>query len=240
LAGEHTPVLSSKTISFGSNFSYKNTKLTIETYYKTQNGLSVLLRPKLTNREEPDVQKLDYRIFYGDSYNYGLDLMWTYNTGNYSSQLAYTYSIFNQRFKQIFRNSYHPAPTDTRHQIKLIQSYKWDNWLFDLNFIYSSGTPYFDFSKLEHNSHRADISYQDYIKFLPDYFRADASINYKVTVFGKHTMIKLAVFNLTNRTNITERRLIITNRDFNPNNRLIQSQTNLLNRTVNIGIRIEL
>jgi len=240
LADNHTPVLSSNTISFGGKLNYKNTTLTIETYYKTQNGLSILLRPKPSNRNETDPQKQEYKIFYGDSYNYGLDLMWTQNIGNYSNQLSYTYSIFNQRFRQIFHNRYYPAPTDTRHQIKLIQSYTWNKWSFGLNFIYSSGTPYFDFSNLNRDSHRSEILFEDYIRYLPDYFRSDLSINYKLSIFNKQSSIKLTVFNLTNRTNITERRLIHTNRDFNPNNStsLFQSQTNLLNRTVNVGIRI--
>ncbi len=242
LADNSTPVLSSKTFSIGCTYDNHKSKINLEVYYKTQDGQSILLRPKPTKRDEPNPINLNYNIFYGDTYIYGLDIMWSQTLGNYTSQLAYTYSVFNQRFKQIFRNEYHPAPDDTRHHLKLIQNYKWNKWNFGLNLIYSSGTPYFDFSDLKRTRHRSEINFENYIKFLPDYFRSDASIAYSFKIYSKNAQLNFSIFNLTNRMNISDRRLISANRDFNPENplRLIQSQTNLLKRSVNIGVKIKL
>ena len=242
LADNSTPVLSSKTFSIGCTYDNHKSKINLEVYYKTQDGQSILLRPKPTKRDEPNPINLNYNIFYGDTYIYGLDIMWSQTLGNYTSQLAYTYSVFNQRFKQIFRNEYHPAPDDTRHHLKLIQNYKWNKWNFGLNLIYSSGTPYFDFSDLKRTRHRSEINFENYIKFLPDYFRSDASIAYSFKIYSKNAQLNFSIFNLTNRMNISDRRLISANRDFNPDNplRLIQSQTNLLKRSVNIGVKIKL
>ncbi len=242
LANKSTPVLSSKTYSIGCTYDNHKSKINLEFYYKTQDGQSILLRPKPTKRDKPNPINLNYNIFYGDTYIYGLDMVWSQTLGNYTGQLAYTYSVFNQRFKQIFKNEYHPAPDDTRHQLKLIQNYRLNKWNFGLNLIYSSGTPYFDFSDLKRASHRSEINFEDYIKFLPDYYRSDASITYSFKIYGKNTQLNFSIFNLTNRMNISDRRLISTNKDFNPNNplRLIQSQTNLLKRFVNIGIKFKL
>ncbi len=242
LASNSTPVLTSNNISIGSKLTYAKSTITIEAFHKTLNGLSTLLRPAPTSRNDHGMVNENYKIFYGDSYNYGLDILWLQKIKNYSSQLSYTYSILNQRFNQVFKNRYHPAPNDTRHQIKWINSYTWNNWRLGLNFIYSSGTPYFDFSNLTKDSHRSKIVFENFIEYLPDYFRSDFSINYKLNFFKKNMIFGLTVFNLSDRVNISERRIINTGRGFNPKNTpgLIRSQTNLLSRTINIGIKLKI
>ena len=123
-----------------------------------------------------------------------------------------------------------------------MQNYSVNKFELGLNFIYSSGTPYFDFSQLERSQNRDKINFENYIQYLPDYFRSDFSVIYNFKMLNYQSKFVISVFNLTNRINITNRQIINANREntVNESTNLFGSQTNLLSRTINFGIKIRL
>jgi len=241
LSNDKIPILKAINFAFGCNYNSSNTSFEIELYHKRKKGLSTLLNTHPGNHEkELPENKIMYQTFFGDGYVSGFDILWIQKIKNYQSQLAYTLSFNNQRFERIFRNHLYPSPDDSRHQIKWVNSYRIKRFEVGLNFIYSSGTPYFDFSELDRSKNRRKIDFRDYIRNLPDYFRSDLSLTYNAKILSKKSQFTLSIFNLTNRINVTNKQIIVSERENGDNNNLFGSQTNLLSRTFNIGVKLEL
>ena len=95
---------------------------------------------------------------------------------------------------------------------------------------------------MERSQNRDKISFENYIQYLPDYFRSDFSVIYNFKMLNYQSKFVISVFNLTNRINIPNRQIINANREntVNESTKLFGSQTNLLSRTINFGIKIRL
>ena len=239
LADNTDPILSANNYSLGCTYKNHNSYFIFELYQKNREGLSILLLPRVGN--ETQTSYSDYKIIFGNGYVKGLDLMWVQKIKNYKSQISYTYSINKRQFSQSFQNQYYPSPDDSRHQLKWAQNYSLKKWEFGLNLIYSSGTPYFDLSDINKDENRKLLDFNNYIKNLPDYFRADISTGYNFNLLNQKAKIELSVFNLTNRTNISNKQVIYSNNELNTNkSKFVNSQNDLLSRTVNIGFKIKI
>jgi len=243
LADATLPILSATNLAFGTWYKTNNSSLNIELYRKFKNGVSnlVLVKPGFENEQsEPNIP--EYRILLGDGKIWGLDLLYQYKWKKYQTQLAYTYSVNDQKFPMINGGEYIPDPDDSRHQVKWIQNYDINAFSIGLNTIYSSGNPYFDFSEVDKNIPRRELDIDEYINYLPDYFRIDASIKYNFKSKNYPTDIIFSVFNLTNRANLDNKLLIYTdkgNQSPSPSD-ILGSQTKLLSRTINLGLNIKI
>lgn len=239
LVGEDDPILSANNYSIGCSYKNTNSYFVFEMFQKNRDGISVLLlqRPGIQNQPP----KNEYKIFYGNGYIKGFDIMWVQKIKNYQCQISYTYSVNKRRFKHTFKNQYYPSPDDSRNQLKWVNNINLKNWEFELNLIYSSGTPYFDFSELEIDKTRKLLDFNDYLTHIPDYFRSDISMGYNFQFLNKTSKLVLSVFNLTNRINISNNQLIYSGNETNDNkSKFVNSQNDLLSRTINLGFNIKI
>lgn len=239
LADSNDPILSANNYSIGSTYKNNNSYFVFELFQKNRDGLSILLLTRPGNQDQTQMD--EYKIIYGNGYIKGLDLMWVQKIKNYQSQISYTYSINKRRFQQTFQNEYYPSPDDSRHQLKWTNNYNINKWEFGVNLIYSSGTPYFDFSELNNVENRRLLDFNDYLTHLPDYFRTDISAGYNFKFLNQTSKIVLSVFNLTNRINISNKQFIYSGNEPNDNkSKFVNSKNDLLSRTINIGINIKI
>lgn len=218
----------------------------MEAYYKRlyQQVAYALLRPGIAGSETRKTSRGDYQTYTGSGRVVGLDLLVGYRQGLYRGQLAYTLSRATHQFSEIFRGQPFPMQADRRHQLKSISELEWKQWEFTLTALYVSGRPYTDLSLIEQQSDRRQLSPEVLIRRLPAYQRFDLGVAYRLTWSGTQLRFYASVFNLFNRFNVDYRQYIFALPVDRPNvedhliNTVVGAQTNLLDRTVNMGMRL--
>ena len=184
----------------------------------------------------------DYRFFYGDGRAIGMDLILYVQESWYSGTLAYTLSRNSQRFDDILEGVRFPADNDRRHQFKWTNTFSVDRFQFTGNFIFSSGRPFTDFSRLDRKKERIHIDPVQRITRLPDYQRIDLGVNYSFMIGGLQASTGFSVFNLTNHQNVKYYQYYysIPARDGSNRNHVIGNQTNMLSRTFNLSVKLDI
>lgn len=184
----------------------------------------------------------DYRIFTGEARSYGMDLSVIYDKKPFFSMLSYSLSKSENRFREIFRNQYFPSTEDSRHQLKLVNTYTTGRWDFSVNYITATGRPYIDLTTIPNTVDRSRIVITDYIKNLSSYHRVDAGIALNFEWAGFHSRLGLSVFNLTNHRNVKYRQFIyrLPGQNSSINNTILGSDVTQLERTFNFNFTIKI
>ena len=240
--GNVIPVSSSDNFMLGARWSQNNFSLDIESYYRRTEGVVEYAFNKAPFNEDGSVNNVrDFEFYTGSGISKGIDVMLSYTTAPYTTWLSYTLSKSTNSFDRILGSREFPAQDDRRHQWKWVNEYKWKKWTINANLIYSSGRPYTDISLIDKNADRINLRPEDRIRRLPAYIRFDLGFNYDVKI-GKNNMnIGLSALNLFDRDNVNYVQYIFSV----PSNQIGQSrnintvigtETNLLNRTINLNL----
>jgi hypothetical protein len=253
------PVLKSDHFIIGSTFEFGHFLFDIEAYYKNFLGIQEYVYvshylknsdfPKYfdnnsptqtkptgpgTNPRNPNklksaevFQKLQASHFYkGKGYAQGIDFFIRYKYKAYTSWISYSISKSINKFADINNNAELPAPTDQTHQISWTQMLTYKKWNFGTITLFSTGKPYIDSTVNTNN-----LPTTRYYNRLPNYFRADFTINYnfrlaKARLKAGATIIN--IFNTNNYFDISTRRIDFQTSTFDETN-LIRAQKLSLN-----------
>lgn len=233
------PVGQSNNYMLGVGYQTKHWLFDLELYHKKLAKVieySSLLAGFGNDPLRPGTRQ-SYLIFLGEGTVKGADVTLGWEYPRYQGHLAYTLSKAVNNFPQIQRGTSIPSRDDRRHQLKWINTWTLGRFGVSANYIYSSGRPYFDQGALENDRRR------ELVRRLPSYQRLDVGVdyNFKLGAAAK-AKIGVSVFNLTDNANVKYLQFIYsTNSEENNRliNRIIGSQTDLLDRTLNVSLGVE-
>lgn len=228
------PVGRSNNVMLGASYQFKHWLVDVELYHKKLFNVldhSSLLSGFGDDRLRPGTRQ-SYQIFVGTGTVNGMDVTLGWEYPHYNGHLAYTLSKADNRFPQIERGAAIPSRDDRRHQFKWVNTWEWGRFDFSANYIYSSGRPYYDQRIIQGNRRR------DNVRRIPSYQRLDVGVDYKFKLGASTAKLGLSVFNLTNNDNVKYLQFIYSTNPEETNrslNRIIGSQTDLLDRTLNLS-----
>jgi outer membrane receptor for ferrienterochelin and colicin len=156
--------------------------------------------PQLVNNDQSNDPR--FELLNGRGRTRGMDLMASYQSKEYSGILSYTLSKSENSFKEIFRNNAFPSQDDRRHQLTFTNTYKYQDWDFSANAVYSSGRNYTDLSILSIGEDRRNNNPRDFQNRLPHYMRFDLSADYGFVLGKNKAKVGVSVLNLLDRANV--------------------------------------
>ena len=226
----------------GLEYSGAHWNIDLEIYHKKPLEVVEVAAVRPSFREEEIIPGMapDFRIFTGNGRIWGGDVMLTYRQKNWSSQLAYTLSKNQQRFREIARNQWFAAPDDRRHQLSWTSDYQWKAWSISGTYTYSSGRPYTNLPELRNAEDRRLLSPDERQARLPAYHRLDAGIEWAFETRKGQGALGLSVFNITDRANVAYRQFILSvpvQREQQTRNEILGAQSGLLPRTLSLNAR---
>lgn len=211
-ADQGFPVASSEQFMLGANIKSNGWEFDVEMYRKYTDG--IIEHALISNgreRLERPTQRTEFRFFKGDRLTRGIDFLLKKTVSSYQGWIAYTLSKTTLSFPAIAMGDPFPSQDDRRHQLKWVNQYRYKDWDFSLNYIFSSGTPYTDISLLGDLSRdRTTITPEERISYLEDYHRVDISANYNFMLGGRKARIGASIFNLLDRQNVKQRQYIFS------------------------------
>ena len=204
------PVSSSRQFMLGMNYLKGGFELDIEAYHKNIDGVTefALAQNGFGNSNVIPTVNKSYAIFNGTGLSKGIDLLLKKSSGSYTGWLAYTLSKTTHRFPEINRGQAFPSQDDQRHQLKIVNQLSFRKLDLSATFVYSSGRPYTDLSKIRGNQDREVLRPEDRISLLPDYYRIDLGASYNFDWDNTKGRIGASIFNLLNRQNVKYRQYI--------------------------------
>ena len=207
----------------------------VEGYYKTYKNIYRFDRftyDMKTDTYTPDGKPIysstDGLFHRGDGNSYGVEFIARKNKGFLTGWLGYTYSKTEHTFDGINKENAYAPRHDKSHLINAVVNLnytRWNastdkralekgesEWIYGINFIYSSGQPITVPSSMYHtNKIPGQIDFGDSFNLypskinsfrLPAYIRMDVSVKYKLNYNGWSMMPYLQVFNIGNRKNV--------------------------------------
>ncbi len=245
LANNNIDVGNTDQLMIGATYKTGRVSFDVEGYYKKRYNLleQALLAPRFdeANVVPQQINETNYRLFRGDGKTIGLDFLFGYTLSKYSGWVSYTLSKSTISFDQILRGTPFPTQDDRRHQLNVVNEYRIGKWSLGSTMVYASGRPYTDLNKISSNP-RDQLTSEERISRLPAYIRTDLGASYKFEL-GESTLdVGLSVYNLLNRANVNYIQYIFsipTNTSQNPDrniNTLLGTESNLLNRTLNLNV----
>lgn len=210
---EGVPHLNSNHLMIGATIDHAWFELDAELYYKSVDGL---LRYNYQNPNFLPLDEVDTLSEFsnGNGRTYGLELMLRKGIGSYIGWIAYTLSKNENRFEDLNDNNFFASDWDERHEVKLVNVYKFRNWEFSSTWIYGSGKPYdvtpleFDFIVDFENGESLDPqvyigeSQQPNARRIPAYHKLDLGVSYVWSLEQAHVRFGLNLLNVYNRKNI--------------------------------------
>ena len=191
------PLLTSNQISGGLLYHYKNLNIDIDGYYKELKGLTTFtsgFSNPLENLEE------------GESTIKGIDVLFKYRWNNYKIWTGYTFNDITFQFPNLnATGAKFPGNNDIRHQFRISNSYKLNNWQFSLGWQYRSGKPITPVNsyviKIDADGENAGVVNFGAVNSdrLPGFHRLDATILYDFKIDKYKSQLGLSVLNLYNR-----------------------------------------
>lgn len=135
------------------------------------------------------------KVFYGRAKAYGLELMLKKNTGKFTGWLSYTIGRSTRQFDDIDDGRSYPAKYDRTHDFSLLGAYAFNKkWTTSMTFIYATGNTYTQPSSWYFMN---GVPVKEYGKYngarMPDYSRADVSVNYW---FKKDNGLNFSIYNM--------------------------------------------
>jgi ferric enterobactin receptor len=136
-----------------------------------------------------------------------------------------------QRFAALNNNAEIPAPNDQRHQLSWVNMLSLGKWNLGTTTLFSTGRPYI--AKTDYKENMPVIRYYER---LPNYFRADLSVNYSLKfkqLYAKTGVTIVNLFNTQNYYDVNTRKFDFENTSFNETS-IIRSQKLSLNFFVHL------
>lgn len=233
--GNTVPVSSAEHFIAGISYEKPSFLIDVEAYRKNLNGLSEYTTRFVRSGFGPN-STLDYEenFFQGDGIAQGVELLLQKKSGAFTGWLGYTLGEVDYQF-DIFGEESFPAAHDVTHEVKLVGSYKWNNWTFAATFVYATGKPYtsptgaYEITLLDGSTtDLLSLSEKNEFRF-PNYHRLDLSATHDFDdFFGGKASVGLSLYNLYNRNNVWYREYDVIE------GQVIETDVTLLNMTPSI------
>lgn len=237
------PVASSKQCMLGFNLKKDGFELDVEAYYKnldgvtqfapTQNGFITGLVNTASNKS--------FEFYNGTGISKGIDILLKKSAGSYTGWLSYTLSKTTNSFQKIDKGNPFPAIDDRRHQVKLVNQYRYKKFDFSAVYVFSSGRAYTDLTIINEQQDRRLLTAQDRISCLKDYARLDISAGYKFNIGPTKARVGASIFNVLNRENVKYKqyiRSIPNQRGDDPINQITSIEALMLGFTPNVSFSL--
>ena len=240
------PVSRSDNSMVGATFRQGRFLFDVEAYYrKMYDHVDLaLVNPRLNQESVFLLSQMggnQYRLFSGDGTVKGIDVSLGWTGKKYAGLLSYTLSESTIQYDQILRGTEFPAQDDRRHQLKLTNDFRIGPLTVGGNFIFTSGRPYTDLDKISPNLRRDELRPGERISRLPAYIRSDLALSYDLEIGNQKGQIGLSAYNLFNRNNVNYIQYLFSLTDDQQSgsfNTLLGTESNLLERTVNINFSV--
>lgn len=168
------PVTKSKQASLGFNYDRNKWFIGLEGFYKEVDGISTRTQG-FQNEDQFNGEIGSYTVK-------GAEFLINYKNSQFSTWLSYAYNDNVYRFEDITPNEF-PNNLDIRHTVTFASTYNYNNLKLGVGINYRTGKPY---TKPEEGANAVNLlTFPNSINYqspnssrLPDYLRADASLNY--------------------------------------------------------------
>ena len=242
------PPINSAHLMVGGHLNLNDWVIDIELYQKRSQGV-VEYAPRNPgfdlNQLEGILSNRMFTLFNGKGVTRGIDLLVQKRIKNYDGWLAYTLSKTTNQFDNVNDGLPYPSQDDRRHQLKFVNQYQIGNWTFSGNYIFASGRPYVDISRvLDNPIDRLSPNYDSNIVRLKDYHRVDIGVEWAFQIAGQKSTLGLSIVNLLNRQNVKHRQYAFTLASEQPQQRfetrsVIGTELQMLERIFNLSFGIE-
>ena len=244
--GIRLSVGSSNNYMIGGVYKKDNWLIDLEIYHIDRDNVLnfTSFLPELVNNDAPSINA-QFELLSGNGQTQGMDLMAAYQSKKYAGILSYTLSKSENSFPGIFKNKPFPSQDDRRHQLSFTNTYKYSDWDFSANAVYSSGRNYTDLSILSTGDDKRNNNPRNFQNRLPHYMRFDLSTDYRFTIGKNKAKIGASVLNVLDRSNVKylqfTARLQVEQIDNGkkPKQTVLGTATNQLGRTFNLNFGIE-
>lgn len=240
--GSSVPVSSAVHFDLGLAYETVDYLFSAEAYYKQIENLTEY---SLRFDPSPMGVSVDENFFSGQGFSEGIEFLAQKKAGNLNGWLSYTLGEARNRF-DVYTGSYYPANQDVTHEFKAVLMYKLKRWDFSATWIFATGRPYTAPSGA-YTITLLDGTTQDFFTVtakngvrLPDYNRADISVNYKLLLGNKGERkrrdigyIGFSIFNLYNRQNVWYKEFVIEDRA------IVETNVNYMGITPNIVLSLK-
>lgn len=217
---------------------YHNFKWDFEGFYKHTNGIIELASNQIGfNPVTSGINaNTKIRIFDGSSRSLGVDILGIYDSKKYTGQVSYTLSKSEQQFPEVIDGAWIPSREDSRHQFKTSHIFKNNNWSFQALWVFASGRPYTDISKIIGNTRdRNETDPSVFQSRLKDYHRLDLGVSYTLEQQSFDLYFGIGVLNVMNRRNVKYAQYIFGQKgSAGQMNTVAGTEWGLLDRTLNI------
>lgn len=177
------PILKAEHTVLGVCYNKNNLKLSVESFYKTTEGISRYINLSNANR----IALINF-----NSRAYGVDFYAEKQFNKHNAWLAYTLSRVQELSNRNNLTSYQEAPQSQTHEIKTAGIFNFDPWYISFNYVYGSG--------LSFSTNIRDTE-------LTPYNRIDMALLYKFQTNKFNLESGLSVVNVLNTDNIGYARL---------------------------------
>lgn len=204
---EFIPTANSTHYILGVSYDISNYLFDVELFYKDYGGLSEYTTRFTSSGFGPNqTLNLDEQFFTGTGVAKGAEFLLQKKVGDFTSWLGYTWSEVLYDFPDFGETTFY-ANQDTRHEFKVVASYRTKKFDLSATFVYGRGRPYtapvgfYEVELLDGNVEPYfQVSDKNALRY-PDYHRMDVSANYNFKLGESKAKIGLSIFNLYNRNN---------------------------------------
>lgn len=212
--------MTSQQVAAGLFYTLKGiADFSVEGYYKT---MSNLLEYKDGATFMMNSMGWEDKVYMGDGWAYGIELLAQRNIGKLTGWLGYTWShtdrLFNRPGQELNNGKVFPAKYDRRHDVSLVLTYKFsDRFDASMTWVFSSGnTATLGLQEYDPEAQPTEESgYDDYYYYyepathithrnnyrLPNYHRMDVSLNWHKQLRRCKRTFNISVYNVYNRQN---------------------------------------
>ncbi len=233
------PVLKSDKYMAGAGYTSESLSIDAELYYKKIDGLMNVraLRPDPSFNDQTSPGEF-YRLFTGDGWTGGLDLLVVYKKNNLESSVSYTLSKISERFDQLFNGNPFSPQEDRRHQVKISVQNKMGKFTASSLLTYKSKAPYLSLVRLDGRDGIGMVDQGNVFRYLPPYFSLDLGLDYSFKCFHQPAQIGISLINATNHENINDLQHVgRVSREGGMGGLFFTQETELLGRTFNVHFR---
>ncbi|MEO6130338.1 MAG: TonB-dependent receptor [Saprospiraceae bacterium] len=236
---EGYPVLKSDKYMLGAGYTTSHFNFDVEFYYKKLDGLINVraLRPDPSFHDHSPPGEF-YRLFSGDGWTDGMDVMMAYKKDKFQGSVSYTLSKISERYDLLFNGNSFSPEEDRRHQVKLSADYKIGKFTPSALVNYKTKAPYLSLVRLDGRDGIGMADQGNSFRYLPAYFSLDLGLDYAFNCFHQPAQIGISLINATNHKNIRDLEHIgRVSRDEGMGGLYLTQETELLGRTFNVHFR---
>jgi ferric enterobactin receptor len=199
------PVLKSDKYMAGAGYTSTHLNVDVELYYKKLDGLINIraLRPDPSHDDHTSPGEF-YRLFSGDGWTAGMDLLVAYKKNNFTTSVSYTLSKISERFDMLFNGLSFSPEEDRRHQVKVSADYKLGRFNVNSLLTWKTRAPYLSLVKIDGKDGIGMGDPHESFSYLPAYFSLDVGLDYSFNCFKHPAQFGVSLINATNHENISD------------------------------------